>query len=174
MGFNATDYVEPLDYDFNPMFNYSGTITEPSDEAIAKFLRKWYRLIAEVRKTAAAAVVEANTAAAAVSKAVEERNEQDPTEPITFDQAVETMSAIDWNAVENEQDQSNQTKLARDVLKQMCLLVEDLAAGSIRSDKLMQVPMRVRGVFFGWLVSELTEQGKGIGGSSSGSAAKTS
>lgn len=163
MGFKATDYVDPLDYDFNPLFDYSGTITEPSDADISRFLRKWYRLVGQMRQVTAAAVVEAATEAK-----VEEMNAQ-PDEPVmTTEQAVEAMVSIDWKAIEDEADDSPQTAAARHTLTQMCRLVEDLAHGSIRADKLEQVPMRARGVFFGWLVGELTELGKGKSGSSIG------
>lgn len=160
MGFKATDYVEPLDYDFRPHFDYYGTITEPSDQDISRFLRKWYHVVSEMRRVVAAAVVEANT-----------ETESEPTKPevvLTADQAAEAMAQIDWNAIEDEADESPGTKAARHTLTQMCRLVEDLAHGSIRADKLEQVPMRIRGVFFGWLVGELTDQGKGKIGSLTG------
>lgn len=160
MGFKATDYVEPLDYDFRPMHDYHGTITEPSDDDIAKFLRKWYRLIAEMRKTVAAGIQQASIEASQIEDAVGEQNEKEAA-PLSFSEAVSAMAEIDWAAVESEDDTSPQTELARKVLQQMCRLVEDLGHGSIRADKLQQVPMRLRGVFFGWLVGELTEQGKG-------------
>lgn len=161
MGFKAADYVEPLDYDFRPHFDYYGTITEPSDRDISRFLKKWYHLVGEMRKVVAAAVVEA---------AHEARDEQqetsEATEPVvSADEAAEAMANIDWTAIEDESDNSPGTLAARYTLTQMCRLVEDLAHGSIRADKLEQVPMRIRGVFFGWLVGELTEQGKGKIGS---------
>lgn len=166
MGFKATEWVQPLDYDFRPMFDYAGTITEPSDAAISKFLRKWYRLIAEMRKVATAAVVEAARTDAAEEAAQKEATDG-PEEPVDTETAIAEMMAIDWNAIEDETNLQPQTIAARETLKQMCRLVEDLAGGSIRADKLQQVPMRLRGVFFGWLVGELTEQGKEKTGSSS-------
>lgn len=160
MGFKATDYVDPLDFDFRPHFDYYGTITEPSDQDISRFLKKWYHLVGEMRKVVAAAVVEASTEGTA-----EERK----AEPIfSADEAAEAMTEIDWTAVEKEADESAGTRAARHMLTQMCKLVEDLAHGSVRAEKLQQVPMRIRGVFFGWLVGELTEQGKGTTGLSIG------
>lgn len=156
MGFKAAEYVEPLDYDFRPHLDYHGTMAEPSDRDISVFLKKWYRLVGEMRKVTAVAV---HTATAEV--AAEEAEEAEPAVVLTTEQAIEGMLAIDWQAVENETDSSPQTTAARHTLTQMCRIVEDLAHGSIRAEKLEQVPMRVRGVFFGWLIEELTVQGKG-------------
>jgi hypothetical protein len=161
MGFKVTDYVDPLDYDFNPLFDYSGTITEPSDDDISKFLRKWYKLVASMRAVTVAAIHSATNEVQA-----EEQSDDKPV--ITTDQAIEAMTSIDWKAVDDETDQSPSTLAARHTLTQMCRIVEDLAHGSIRADKLEQVPMRARGVFFGWLVGELTETGKGKIGSLTG------
>lgn len=160
MGFKVTDWVDPLDYDFNPLFDYKGTITEPSDADISKFLRKWYKLIAEMRRVTVVAVRETATASQAEDEQAEGTADQADGPIVTTEQAIEAMVSIDWKAVEDEVDQSPQTAAARHTLTQMCRLVEDLAHGSIRADKLEQVPMRARGVFFGWLVGELTEQGK--------------
>jgi hypothetical protein len=165
MGFKVTDWVDPLDFDFKPLFDYSGTITEPSDADISRFLRKWYKLIESMRTVTTAALVAARAEATAEEA---QATDPDPNEPVlTTEQAIEAMVSIDWKAVEDEVDQSPQTEAARHTLTEMCRLVEDLAHGSIRADKLAQVPMRARGVFFGWLVGELTEQGKGSVGSSS-------
>lgn len=161
MGFKATEFVDPLDYDFRPFYDYHGKMDEPSDDAISKFLRKWWKLVGEMRRVTVLAVQEAAVAA-------KDEESEEPEEPVTTEQAIEAMANIDWVAVDNEADQSPQTRAARQTLTQMCRLVEDLASGSIRADRLEQVPMRVRGVFFGWLVGELTEQGKGKIGSSIG------
>ena len=156
MGFKVTDYVDPLDFDFNPLYNYSGTITEPSDAAISKFLRKWFKLVGEMRKVTATAVAEATSQATA-----EQNEESQSVEPVvTTAQAIEAMVSIDWQAIEDEVDNSPQTEAARHTLNQMCELVEELGSGSIKADQLKKVPMRGRGVFFGWLIEELTSQGK--------------
>lgn len=172
MGFKATDYVEPLDFDFRPHYDYNGTITEPSDQDISRFLRKWYHLIGEMRKSVAAGMLEA--AVEDQQGEVVREAEEATGAPTSFEEAAEAMKNIDWDALDDDTDQSVQVGIAKGVLKQMCRLVEDLGHGSIRADKLEKVPMRLRGVFFGWLVGELTEQGKGTTGLNSGSVAKLS
>lgn len=164
MGFKVTDYVDPLDFDFRPMFDYHGTITEPSDQDISRFLRKWYKLIDEMRQVAVAAVVEAAKQAKSDKEAEEAAQDGVAESTQTVEQAIEAMVAIDWKAIEDEVDQSPKTVAARHTLTQMCRLVEDLGHGSIRADKLEQIPMRARGVFFGWLIEEMTSQGKSKSG----------
>jgi len=48
-GFNAATVVEALDFNFNPYVDAKGTITEPSDDQIAKFLNDLQAVMERVK-----------------------------------------------------------------------------------------------------------------------------
>lgn len=85
MGFNAVEVIEPLDWDFTgrkpdgtmtpkwpkSLQNASGTITEPSDAAIGRFMDGMGKLMAEAQKQyAELAEVAAGEDSAAIAEAI--------------------------------------------------------------------------------------------------------
>lgn len=157
MGFNAAAVVEPLDYDFNPYANIKGTITEPSDAAVNRFLKRWWKMTEEVQRLAMARVIEQTTGAAPTD---DELKELAAKAPKTVGEALDAMTALDG---QDENGKSDGELLA----DRMCTLIEELSAGSLKTDQLLQVPYRPRAAFIGWLVGELVNQEKGTAGSSS-------
>lgn len=49
-GFKAEGVVEPLDFDFKPYVNASGTIPEPTDKQISDFLKSLKTVATDVQK----------------------------------------------------------------------------------------------------------------------------
>lgn len=48
MGFEAAGVVKPLDYDFNPYVDDKGTIPEPTDVAISKYMKGLQAVMKEI------------------------------------------------------------------------------------------------------------------------------
>lgn len=156
MGFNAAAEVEPLDFTFKPYYDYEGTITEPSDAAVNRFLKRWWKMVAEVQRIAVARVIEQSTGKPPTD---EELAEAAAKAPKTVGEALDAMVTLDG---QDENGKSDGELLA----DRMCTLIEELSAGSIKADRMLQVPYRPRAAFIGWLVGELTDQEKGTAGSS--------
>jgi hypothetical protein len=148
MGFKAAEHVEALEYTFEPYAPVSGTIPEPNDIEVNRFIRRWYKLVGDAQSLA---MVQIQAAKDAEDAGTEE------AEPavVSVDELVASMDTWDSNSEDGE-------KLAR----AMAQLVEDLSRGQLSVDTLMSVPYRPRAQFFGWLVGELSSSGKGSVGTS--------
>lgn len=157
MGFNAATVVEPLDFNFNPYYDYTGTITEPSDAAVNRFLKRWWKMTEEIQRLAMARVIEQTTGKPPTDDELKELSDKAPK---TVGEALDAMVALDG---QDESGKSDGELLA----DRMCVLIEELSAGSMKVEKLLQVPYRPRAAFIGWLVGELTSGEKGTAGSSS-------
>lgn len=156
MGFKALEHVEPLDYDFKPYANVSGTITEPSDKAVNRFLKRWWSLVSEITQVGMVRVAEKTKG-----------------EPLTDDEAAELVAkapqtvgeALDAMATLDEQKDENGKTDGELVADKMCEIVAELAGNSLTAADLAAVPYRPRAMFLGWLVGELTSSEKGSAGS---------
>lgn len=163
MGFKAEEFVEPLDYDFNPFIDVKGTLPEPSDRAVNTFLKKWNRIVQgivragiwEVEKIKPKTEEELDAMPEDERAAYEAKQQEiEDALPKTISDAVDAMATLSV-------DDTNGLSDAAKVANAMCELVEELSGGALTAQTLLQVPMRPRGVFFGWLIGELTDAGKG-------------
>lgn len=138
MGFKAEEAVEPLDWDFNPYVEAKGTIPEPSDRQVSKFLRRYQRTVQDVVRLSQQQLADAQ------NLTDEERAARRAELPQTVAECVTAMQAL-----EADEDTQRLADLMIEMTAEVC-------SGSPGEDVLRQVPFRVRGMFFGWLVGELS------------------
>jgi hypothetical protein len=145
MGFKAVEHVEALEYTFEPYAPITGTIPEPNDTEVNRFVRRWWKLVGEAQ----------SLATAQVEASAKEATEEKPEPPESVEALVDSMGSWDDHSEDGQ-------RLAR----AMADLVEELSRGTLSTDTLMSVPFRPRAQFFGWLLGELTNAGKGSVGTS--------
>jgi hypothetical protein len=168
MGFKAAEFVEPLDFDFAPYADLKGTVPEPSDRAVNKFLKRWQKLVAEIIRLNMQELQEMPTGEALAALPEEERArieaqqaEIEKALPTTVSGALEAMNDMSFD------DSGVEGKSAGElVADRMCEIVDELSGGKPSAAQLLAVPYRPRSQFLGWLVGELTNPEKGKAGSS--------
>jgi hypothetical protein len=130
VGFDAGNAVEPLDYDFTKYVSGAkGTIPEPSDLALTRFARHFKQLMT--------AIVQEGT------KVVAAESDAQPSE-LTLEEALTAMSDPDLG----------DDKVAM-VTTKMSEIVAELSQGQPSVEQMVQLPERIRGAFFAWLMREL-------------------
>lgn len=140
-GFDAGNVVEPMDWDFTKFGGGKGTIPEPSDVEMERFLRKYRTLMGAVRDEALASVEQAEQEAKAEAEGARRG--------VTLEEARQLMAEIDLTDEGSE--------FARRVSEQMLDIVVGITKGSPSREQISALPNRIRGAFFGWLVGQLTD-----------------
>lgn len=142
--FDAASAVEPMDWNFEKYGAGKGTVPEPSDIEIERFMRKYRVLSSEVLRSAE---ISANKELQEmVDRRLKENDPDDPTEVLTVQESIEVMRQIDFAGDEK----------APEIAEAMLDLVVTITKGSPNKQQLLALPNRVRGAFYGWLIGQLT------------------
>lgn len=140
-GFDAGSAVEPMDWDFSKFGAGKGTVPEPSDVEIDRFMRQYQVLATQVIRSAEAQTNQQ------LQELIERRAKEDdpdsPEKPLTLEQSVEVMKQVDLG---------NSAEIANAMLD----LIITITKGQPSREQLMALPHRVRGAFYGWLIGQLT------------------
>lgn len=143
-GFDAASAVAPMDWDFSKFGGGSGTVPEPSDVEIERFMRKYQILTTQVLRSAN---VRTNKQ---VDELLEQWAEEDdpdnPRQVFSVQQSIEIMKQVDLSGAE----------VAPEISEAMLGLILTITKGSPSREQLLVLPNRVRGAFYGWLIGELT------------------
>lgn len=145
VAFDAGSAVEPMDWDFSKFGAGSGTIPEPSDVEIERFMRKYQILTTQVLRSANAKTNE--QVDGLIKQWAEEEDPNNPREILTVEQSMELMERIDLAGSE----------VAPEISEAMLELVLTITKGSPSREQILSLPNRVRGAFYGWLFGQLTD-----------------
>lgn len=137
-GFDAGNAVEPMDWDFTKFGGGKGTIAEPSDVEMERFLRKYRTLMGAVRDEALASLKQSEEESVAAERS-----------PVTLEEAKQLMAEIDLT--------EEQSEFARRISEQMLDIVCSITKDSPSREQIGKLPNRIRGAFYGWLVGQLTD-----------------
>jgi hypothetical protein len=128
--FNAATVVEALEWTFEPLLPAKGTIREPTDDQIVKFLTDVKALVARLqdkaRQRAADAAGEPGT------DLVPAGTGRDPAD------LVDAIEELDPSVV-------------GEFHQELAGIFGELCSGEPGKDLLLQLPMRIRVVFYSWL-----------------------
>lgn len=134
MGFDASQAVAALDWDFSAFGAGSGTSPEPSDQMIERFKRKQQRL------------------ATALIEQVQLTNRQ--VEADDEEVAIPTLIPLK-EAVAAIADITGEDELASTALAQMCEITAEVLSDQPNAKQIGALPFRVRAAFFGWVTGQL-------------------
>jgi hypothetical protein len=140
-GFDAGNVVLAMDWDFSKFGAGKGTVPEPSDVKIERFLRK-YRVIANQALNAAGSAIVLEDDPKLLQD--EEGNPKIPT----LADAIAVMKQIDL--------EDDGTMQSRQVAEQMLDLFDWFCDGKPGRGQLQQLPNRIRAAFYGWVVGQVT------------------
>lgn len=143
VAFDAGSAVAPMDWDFSKFGAGTGTVPEPSDVEIERFMKKYQILVTQV---VAAAEDRTNLA---ISSEIEQRIkaiEDGRTTYLSLEESLEIMRGVDISGDD----------VAPEISDAMLNLVLTITKGSPSKEQLLALPNRIRGAFYGWLVGELT------------------
>lgn len=141
--FDAGNVVEAMDWDFTKYKAGRGTVPEPSDVEIERFLRKYRVLVTSVMQAAGTEIVVRD------NQTIELKSDGVTSTPIlTLVEATKAMAEIDLESVESSASYK--------VSEAMLDLVVTITKGKPSKQQLQKLPNRVRGAFFGWLIGQLT------------------
>jgi hypothetical protein len=141
--FDAGSAVAPMDWDFSKFGAGKGTVPEPSDIEIERFMKK-YRILAT--QVLAASEDQTNLQ---ITRDIEQRTqaaEDGRTTYLTVAQSLEVMNQVDVSGED----------VSPEISDAMVELVLTITKGSPGKDQILALPNRVRGAFYGWLIGELT------------------
>lgn len=145
MGFDAKAQVDPLDYDFRPYVEAWGTVPEPSERAINKFIGQWQTLIREMtRLSMTSEEAAAKDASELTEEEIAEQEEIEQNLPTTVDEALAKVRNSSVNLEESE----SVTEELIDITAKVCQDNPD-------AETLRALPGRIRVAFLGWIVGEL-------------------
>lgn len=142
-GFDAGSAVEPMDWDFSKFGAGKGTIPEPSDVEIEKFMRKYQVLATQVMRSAEVQTNE--ELRELVEQRAKEADPNNPTAPLTVAESLEVMKTVDLSGVK-----------ATEISDAMLELVLTVTKGMPGREQILALPNRIRGAFYGWLIGQLT------------------
>lgn len=140
MGFNAESVVEPMDWDFTKYGAGKGTIPEPSDREVERFLKKYQVLISQTLRSAEL------RAAEQLDEAISEAAGGDEKRLLTLAESVAVMSRID----------SDELLSGPEAAEALVGLFASITKGQPSKEQMMQLPHRIRGAFYGWVMGQLT------------------
>jgi hypothetical protein len=134
MGFDASQAVTELEWDFTAYGAGSGTSPEPSDLAIMRFQRKQMRLA---------------TATVEDVRLTKQQLDQDDKEVqivklIPLKEALSAIAAIDGT------DERGAL-----VMRQMAEIVAEALSDCPTADQIMKLPLRIRSAYYGWITGQL-------------------
>jgi hypothetical protein len=139
-GFDAGSIVEPMNWDFSKFGGGSGTVPEPSDAEVERFLKKYQVLVTQTLRTA-----ELN-AAQQLDDAISKAAGTDESRLLTLQESISVMSQID----------SGELASSSDAVDALVDLFASICKGSPSKEQLMSLPHRIRAAFYGWLMGQLT------------------
>lgn len=142
-GFDAGNVVEAMDWDFTKYKAGKGTVPEPSDVELERFLRKYRVLVTSVMQAAGVEIIVRDNEMIELKPDGVTR-----TQALTMPEAIKLMGEIDLEKVE----ESSSYKISDAMLD----LVVTITKGKPSKQQLLKLPNRIRGAFFGWLIGQLT------------------
>jgi hypothetical protein len=142
-GFDAGSAVEPMDWDFSRFGAGKGTVPEPSDVEIERFMRKYQVLATQVM---ASAEIQTNSELQElIERKAQEADPGSPVKPLTVAESLEVFQQVDLSGVR-----------ATEIADAMLELALTITKGSPSREQLEALPNRIRGAFYGWLIGQLT------------------
>lgn len=136
MGFDASNAVAALDWDFTAFGAGQGTSPEPSDEMIERYKRKQMRL--------ATAVVEQ---VALTQKQIEaDDKEVQIVNTLPLKEALSAIASLDGDS-----------ELNTLAIRQLAQIVAEVLSDKPTADQILALPSRVRAAFFGWVAGQLLD-----------------
>lgn len=141
--FDAGNVVEAMDWDFTKYKAGKGTVPEPSDVEIERFLRKYRMLVTSVMQSAGAEIIVRD------NQTIELKDDGVTATPIlSLADATAAMGQIDLESVESS--------AAYKISEAMLDLIVTITKGKPSRHQLQKLPNRVRGAFYGWVIGQLT------------------
>lgn len=137
MGFKAQDAVAALEWNFRPFVDASGTSPEPSDQAINRFRRRYFRVIEAIKGEGMAAL-----------QKMEESADQPVAPAVTLRDGLATMEAF---LTEPDADFEKLQEVTAEISK----AVAEVCSDSPNFEQIEALPSRPRQMFFGWIVGQL-------------------
>jgi hypothetical protein len=143
-GFNAATVVLPLDWTFEPLVTAKGTVREPTDDQIVKFLTDVKALVARLHEEARQRA--ANTAEEPGTDLV-------PASTVARDPAdlVDAIEELDPSVV-------------GEFHQELAGIFAELCSDSPSRETLLSLPMRIRVLFYAWLRGEVMNPEAAPGG----------
>lgn len=139
MGFDAESVVEPMDWNFSKFGAGKGTIPEPSDIEVERFLKKYQVLISQTLRSAERRAIEQLDTAINEAAGDEDRL-------LTLEESVAVMGRIDSNELISSSE-------ASDALLE---LFATITKGQPSKEQMLALPHRIRAAFYGWVMGQLT------------------
>lgn len=135
--FDAGNIVAAMDWDFSKFGAGKGTIPEPSDIEMERFLRNYTKLMTSFSAAAIGSVSPKNG---------EDGEDSDKPKILSLDEAIELMKSVDITA----------DYVSPKISEAMLELVLQITKGSPNREQIVSLPQRIRGAFYGWLLGQLT------------------
>lgn len=143
--FDAGTALDPMDWDFSKYDAGTGTVPEPSDVEIERFLKKYRVMATSVMQNAAAQLDQQMRDD--IKKRAKVVEDQENAQVLSLDDALEVMKQVDITAAD----------VSPAIVNAMADLVVTITKGSPSKEQLLKLPNRVRGAFYGWLIGQLTD-----------------
>lgn len=148
MAFVLEQVVEALDYDFRPKVDSHGTIPEPSDIQIDRFMKRYYSLMSGVaRATETQKVLEE-------SEALTEDAAED--EPKSIMDAIDAWETLDVNTPE-----------AQRISEKLAEVLADVCSNTPSKEDILALGTLGRKAFTQWILGELLDPKFDLPGKSS-------
>lgn len=149
--FNAETVVEPMDWDFTKYGGGKGTIPEPSDIEVERFLKKYQLLVTQTLMAAQIKAADQLDGVIEQERAKRpkpdgEQAEDEPAKLLTLQESIEVMSRID----------SDELLSSPEAAEALVGLFASICKGSPSKDQILLLPHRIRGAFYGWVMGQLT------------------
>lgn len=154
MAFKATEQVDPLDYDFRPYLDgtdiprdrHSGTIPEPTENAINEFIHKWQLTIREITRLTRTSS----------TKSVEDMTEQELADHRAEQEEIEaTLPRTVEEALSTVRDSTVDLEDSNAITDELATLTATVCQDQPDKDTIQALPGRIRAAFYGWIVGEL-------------------
>jgi hypothetical protein len=146
--FKAEEAVPKLEWDFRPYVDAHGVSPEPSGTALFAFQQNYNNTLQAYRRNA-------------VAKAAVRDREEKNLGPEEIQAEIDRWAAMTWESAIEESarlmDEALGADAADELNTRVATLVAELTGDCPNVEQIMALPGRVRSVYFGWFVGQVSD-----------------